>query len=57
VIGRLSVATGSLRSALLYGLLADVVAAALLLQGARHVARDEASRLERARRAGEPGLG
>jgi MFS family permease len=55
-IGRLSVATGSLRTGLLLGLIADLVAAVLLLRGARHVARDEASRIERARRAGEPGL-
>jgi MFS family permease len=54
VVGRLSVATGSLRTALLLGLTADLGAAALLLLAARHVARDEASRLARAHAAGEP---
>jgi MFS family permease len=57
VIGRLSVATGSLRAALLLGLIAHVAGVALLLLAARHVARDEASRVMRARAAGEPGLG
>ena len=54
VVGRLSVALGSLRTALLLGLTADLGAAALLLLAARHVARDEASRLARAHAAGEP---
>ena len=52
-IGRLSVALGDLRSAMLLALLANGAAAALLLLAARHLPRDEASRLERARRAGE----
>ena len=54
VIGRLSVATGSLRTALVCGLAADVLGAMLLGLAARHVARDEAMRLTRARAAGEP---
>ena len=52
-VGRLSQATGSLRIGILLALLADVAAAVFLLLGARHVERDENSRLERARMAGE----
>jgi hypothetical protein len=47
------VATGDLRTALLGALVAGVVGAGLLFLGGRHVARDEASRLDRARAAGE----
>lgn len=54
VIGRLSVATGDLRVAMSLGLVANVVAAAFLLLARRTLARDEASRMERARAAGEP---
>jgi hypothetical protein len=53
VVGRLSVATGSLRAALLLALVADVLAAGLLFRAAHHLARDEATRMERARAAGE----
>ncbi len=53
-VGRLSVALGDLRTAMLCALLAGVAGAVLLLLGARHVAHDEATRLERARAAGEP---
>ena len=56
VVGRVSVATGSLRTALLLCLLADLAAAMLLLRAARHVARDEGSGFARAHAAGEPGL-
>ncbi len=52
-LGRLSVATGSLRIALSLGLLANVLALAFFLLAARTLERDEASRLERARAAGE----
>ena len=52
-VGRLSVGLGDLRSALLCALLAGAVGGALLLLAARHIARDEATRLERARAAGE----
>jgi MFS family permease len=53
-VGRLSVALGDLRSALLCALVAGIVGAALLVLGSRHVARDEATRVTRARAAGEP---
>lgn len=53
-IGRLSMATGDLRVALSWGLLSNVVAFLLLLLAARHVAKSEATRVERARAAGEP---
>ncbi len=46
----------ALRSAMLLGLLAILATVALLLLACRHLERDEASRLERARAAGEPGL-
>ena len=42
VVGRLSVATGSLRTGLVLALAADFVAAWLLWRGAGHIARDEA---------------
>jgi MFS family permease len=53
-VGRLSVALGDLRSAMLCVLVAGVVASGLLFLGGRHIGRDERSRLERARAAGEP---
>jgi hypothetical protein len=53
-VGRLSGAFGDLRLALLCALGAGVVGAALLLLAARHIARDEATRVERAHAAGEP---
>jgi hypothetical protein len=52
-IGRLSVALGDLRIALLCSLVAGLVGSTLLLLAARHIARDESTRLERARAAGE----
>lgn len=53
VIGRLSVATGDLRVALSFSLLAGGVALGFFLLAGRTLARDEATRLERAREAGE----
>ncbi|HJQ84156.1 MAG TPA: MFS transporter [Candidatus Binatia bacterium] len=55
VVGRLSVAYG-LRNAMLIGLSANVVALLLAALASRHLARDEATRLERARAAGERGV-
>jgi hypothetical protein len=55
-IGRLSVALGDLRSAMLIGLSGNAFAFLFLLLAARHVARDEARKIERARAAGEVGL-
>jgi hypothetical protein len=52
-VGRLSVALGDLRIALLCALGAGLVGAGLLLIASRHIARDEATRFERARAAGE----
>ena len=52
-VGRLSAALGDLRLALLCALGAGVVGSALLLLAARHIAHDEATRVERARTAGE----
>jgi len=52
-IGRLSVALGDLRAAMLVGLSANLFALACGLLAARTFARDEASKVERARRAGE----
>src|SRR5262245_45974137 len=52
-VGRLSVAFGDLRSALLCALAAGVAGALLLLAAARHVAHDEATRVQRARAAGD----
>ena len=54
MVGRLSGAMGDLRSAMLCVPIAGVVAAGLLFLSGRHIARDEASRLTRARAAGEP---
>lgn len=53
-IGRLSVALGDLRLALVVGLVANLVAVALLLMSMRTLARDESAKLERAHAAGEP---
>ena len=53
-IGRASLALGSLRAALALALLANALAFVCALLAARHLPRDEASRLERAREAGEP---
>ena len=52
-VGRLSVGLGDLRTALLCALIASATGGSLLLIGARHIARDESSRLQRARAAGE----
>jgi MFS family permease len=52
-VGRLSVALGDLRIALLCALGAGLVGAAILLLASRHIARDEATRFERAQAAGE----
>ena len=53
VVGRLSVATGDLRVALSLSLLASGVALTFFLLAGRTLARDEATRVERAREAGE----
>ena len=55
-VGRLSVALGDLRRAMLCALFANVLALTCLLLAMRHLARDESSRVARARAAGEPGL-
>jgi len=52
-IGTLSVLFGSLETALLASLLAGAVSFTLLLLASRHIARDEATLLDRARAAGE----
>jgi MFS family permease len=54
-VGLLSTATGDLRVALSWGLLSNVVALALLLLASRSVGESEATRVQRARAAGEPG--
>jgi hypothetical protein len=46
-VGRLSIALGGLRPALLYALGADALAVVLLASAARHLAHDEAARLRR----------
>jgi hypothetical protein len=53
-IGRLSVAFGDLRPALLWALLANAAALGCLIFSARHLPRDEETRWQRARAAGEP---
>ncbi|HEV8580884.1 MAG TPA: MFS transporter [Thermoanaerobaculia bacterium] len=53
-VGRLSVALGDLRPALLWALLANVLSLACALYAARRLPRDEESRWERAHAAGEP---
>lgn len=55
-VGRLSVAFGDLRRAILCGLLANGLALACMLLAMRRLGRDEASRVARASAAGEPGL-
>jgi MFS family permease len=55
-IGQLSDSLGDLALAMRLGLLANVAAAVLLLAASRHLTRDEATLLARARAAGEPGL-
>lgn len=52
-IGRVSTATGSLRTAILLGFLANGVALVLLLLARRPLAQDEDTRAPRARAAGE----
>jgi len=52
-IGRLSVAVGDLRTAILIGLCANAFACVLLLLAMRPLVRDEDSRVVRARAAGE----
>lgn len=53
-VGRLSVALGDLRPALLWALLANALALACVLYAARRLPRDEETRWERAHAAGEP---
>jgi MFS family permease len=53
-IGRVSVALGDLRAALLLSLAANVIAALLLLAAAPRLAADERTVRDRARAAGEP---
>ena len=53
VVGRISVALGDLRAGMLLALSANVVAAAFALLAARALPADEASRVARARAAGE----
>ena len=53
-IGLLSVRLGNLRYAMLAAVLADVAGLAFALVATRHLARDESSRLDRARSRGEP---
>jgi hypothetical protein len=54
VIGRISDLFGDLRFAMLTGLVANFVAAAFFLAASRRIERDELSREDRARAAGEP---
>jgi hypothetical protein len=56
-IGRLSVALEDLRAAILWSLCANVVAAVFLLVAMRHLERDQACVIKRAREVGEGGLG
>jgi hypothetical protein len=53
-VGRLSVATGSLTIALRCCLIANLLALVCLVLASRHLVKDESTRLERARAAGEP---
>jgi MFS family permease len=55
-IGRLSVALGDLRMAILLSLLANPAAAGFLLLASRHLERDQTTLLQRARRGGERSL-
>jgi MFS family permease len=52
-IGRLSVAVGSLRVAMLVALVANALAVVFLFLASRNLVHDEATRLHRARAAGE----
>ena len=52
-VGRLSVAIGSLRNAMLVVLVANALAVLCLFLAGRHLVHDEATRLDRARQAGE----
>jgi MFS family permease len=52
-IGRLSVAVGSLRTAMFVALAANALAVLFLFLASRNLVHDEATRLERARAAGE----
>jgi MFS family permease len=54
VVGQLSDTLGSLRAGMLWAVGANGIAMILLLLAARHLEREESSRLERAREAGEP---
>jgi hypothetical protein len=56
-VGRLSVALGGLRPALLWALLANALSLACALYAARRLPRDEETRWERAHAAGEPRSG
>jgi hypothetical protein len=53
-IGRMSVALGDLRAALLISLIANLLAAVLILVAGRRLPADEQGLLARARAAGEP---
>ena len=53
-VGLLSAMLGSLRAAMLCTVVVNVAALAFAYAAARHLVHDEASRLERARAAGEP---
>ncbi|MGH7859888.1 MAG: MFS transporter, partial [Candidatus Binatia bacterium] len=55
-IGRLSVAVGSLRLGMMLSLFASGIALTCLILAGRHLARDEDSLRDRARRAGEKGV-
>lgn len=55
-VGQLSDLLGDLPQAMRLALLANGLAAVVLLLAMRHLPRDESTLLERARRAGEPGL-
>lgn len=53
-IGRVSVALGDLRSAILWALLVNAIAFGFAILAARYIKHDEASLHQRARAAGEP---
>jgi hypothetical protein len=57
MVGQLSDIFGNLALALRFALVANVLAVVVLLLARRHLARDEETLLDRARAAGEPGLG
>jgi hypothetical protein len=56
-IGRVSVALGDLRTAILWSLLANAIAAVFLLGAMRYLERDQACVIKRAREVEEHGLG